>query len=297
MIFDIQRFSIHDGEGIRTVVFFKGCPLRCRWCENPESQSYEPELLYDPGKCIGCLECTRVEEGEGVSARDGKIRIIRSKIKDPELYREICPAGALRVVGEQKSVADIMEEIQKDMPFYRHSGGGVTISGGEPYGQPRLLLELLRALKQREIDTAVETSLQARWQDIEPTVALVDTFLADLKHIDPDSLRRYTGGDLELILQNFEALDRRGASLIVRVPVIPGFNDSDDVIGKIIAFAAALNNVREIDFLPYHTLGLNKYSMTGRQYDYSSRLPDWDGRLDHYTRLAEKKGLATNIGG
>ncbi len=297
MIFDIQRFSIHDGAGIRTVVFFKGCPLRCAWCENPESQSYQRELLYDPDKCIGCLECTRVERGDGISVRDGKIHIRRDKINDLEAYRDVCPAGALRVVGEQKSVEDILREIEKDLPFYRNSGGGVTISGGEPYGQPQLLLELLRALKQRDINTAVETSLQALWDDIEPTVPFVDTFLADLKHIDPDPLRKYTGGDLDQILENLKALDRKGARLIVRVPVIPAFNDSDDVIGRIIAFAATLDSVREIDFLPYHTLGLNKYSLTGREYNYSSRLPDWDGRLDRYTRMAEKKGLATNIGG
>jgi pyruvate formate lyase activating enzyme len=297
MIFDIQRFSIHDGAGIRTLVFFKGCPLHCPWCENPESQSYQSELFYDSSKCIGCLECTRVEAGDGITAQDGKIHIDREKIKDPQAYRNVCPAGALRVVGQEKSVEEILREIEKDRPFYRHSGGGVTISGGEPYGQPKLLLELLQALKQREIDTAVETSLQARWEDIEPTIDLIDTFLADLKHMDPEALRAYTGGDLDRILENFRALDRRSANLVVRVPVIPGFNDSDEVIAAIIAFSASLHNVREIDFLPYHTLGMNKYFLMGREYEYSSRLPDWDGRLDHYTRMAEQKGLITNIGG
>jgi len=297
MIFDIQRFSTHDGFGIRTIVFFKGCPLHCPWCENPESQSDQSELLYDSGKCIGCLECTRVGTDEEISVREGKIHIARDKIENLEAYRNVCPAGALRVIGENRSVADILHEIEKDLPFYKNSGGGVTVSGGEPFGQPQLLLELLQALKQREINTAVETSLQARWKDIEASLPLVDTFLADLKHIDPDPLRRYIGGDLDKITKHFKALDRHAANIIVRVPVIPGFNDSDEVIGRIIAFAASLDNVREIDFLPFHTLGINKYTLIGREYRSLARLPDWDGRLDHYTEMAEQKGLITNIGG
>lgn len=297
MIFDIQRFSTHDGSGIRTIVFFKGCPLHCPWCENPESQSYQSELLYDSGKCIGCFECTGVGTGEEISVREGKIHIVRNKIENLEAYRNVCPAGALRVIGENRNVVDILREIEKDLPFYTNSGGGVTVSGGEPFGQPQLLLELLQALKQREINTAVETSLQARWKDIEASLPLVDTFLADLKHIDPEPLLKVTGGNGEKILKHFKALDRHAANVIVRVPVVPGFNDSDEVIGRIIAFAASLDNVREIDFLPFHTLGMNKYFLIGREYRYLTRLPDWDGRLDHYTRMAEQKGLTTNIGG
>jgi pyruvate formate lyase activating enzyme len=297
MIFDIQRFSTHDGSGIRTLVFFKGCPLHCAWCENPESQSYHTELLYDPSKCIGCLECTRVgEEGE-VSAGEGKIHVDRQRIKNPEVYRYVCPANALQVVGEEKSVADILEEIEKDLPFYRNSGGGVTISGGEPFGQPKLLIELLEALDRRGIDTDVETSLQARWRDIEMSLPYVNTYLADLKHVNAEKLREYTGGNLDTILENFRALDRHGANIIVRVPVIPGFNDRDEDIGGIIAFAASLTNVREINFLPYHTLGMSKAIQIGQEYRYLTRLPDWNGRLDHYTKMAQQKGLATNIGG
>jgi pyruvate formate lyase activating enzyme len=297
MIFDIQRFSTHDGSGIRTLVFFKGCPMHCPWCENPESQSYGSELLYDPSKCIGCLECTRVEESGGISAREGKIHIDRQRIKDPEVYLDICPANALQVVGQEKSVSDILGEIEKDLPFYKNSGGGVTISGGEPFGQPKLLIQLLQALDRRGVNTNVETSLQARWRDIEKSLPYVDTYLADLKHVDREKLREYTGGDLDLILGNFRALDRHGANVVVRVPVIPGFNDGNEAIGAIIAFAASLANVREINFLPYHTLGMSKALQTGREYRYLTHLPDWDGRLDRYTRMAEQKGLTTNIGG
>jgi pyruvate formate lyase activating enzyme len=297
MIFDIQRYSTHDGSGIRTIVFFKGCPLHCPWCENPESQSYQSELLYDPGTCIGCLECTRVgKEGE-ISLREGKINIDRKSVKNPEIYRHVCPANALRVVGEETSVADILREIEKDLPFYRNSGGGVTISGGEPFAQAELLIELLQALDQRGIDTNVETSLQAPWKVIESSLPYVDTYLADLKHVDAEILYEYTGGDLDLILDNFRTLDRHGAQVVVRVPVIPGFNDSKEAIGGIISFAASLAGVREINFLPYHTLGMSKSFQIGREYRYLTRLPDWDGRLDHYTKMAQQRGLITNIGG
>jgi pyruvate formate lyase activating enzyme len=297
MIFDIQRFSIHDGRGIRTIVFFKGCPLRCAWCENPESQSYESELLYDPGRCIGCLDCTKVAKNGEISVHEGKIHIHRNKIKNPEVYRDVCPAAALRVVGTEKSVADILREIEKDLPFYRHSGGGVTVSGGEPYAQPRLLLDLLKALKQQEIDTAVETSLQARWADIETSLPYVDTFLADLKHTNPQMMRKHTGGDLSRIMKNFRELEKHRANVVVRVPVTPGFNDSLEEISRIVDFTASLTNVRKIDFLPFHNLGMSKYELIGKEYRFVKEMPDWDGRLDRYVSLAGEKGLTAVIGG
>jgi len=297
MIFDIQRFSIHDGRGIRTIVFFKGCPLRCAWCENPESQSYECELFYDPGKCIGCFECTGVGKNGEITVGKGKINIHREKIEDPEVYRDVCPAAAFRVVGANSSVADILREIEKDLPFYRHSGGGVTLSGGEPYAQPRLLLDLLKALKQREIDTAVETSLQAPWRDIEASLPYVDSFLADLKHTDPQMMRKHTGGDLTKIMKHFRELEKHRANVVVRVPVTPGFNDSLEEIRRIIDFTASLANVRKIDFLPFHNLGMSKYTLLGREYRFVKEMPDWDGRLDRYVSLAGEKGLTADIGG
>jgi pyruvate formate lyase activating enzyme len=297
MVFDIQRFSTHDGQGIRTTVFLKGCPLHCAWCENPEGQRYGAELLYDPSKCILCLECTRVGRGGEVTVEDGRLHIHRDRIGNPEIYRDVCPTGALQVVGRETSFEEVLREIRKDLPFYRKSGGGVTVSGGEPYGQPGPLLEMLRGLKSLEIHTAVETTLQAPWGHIAPTLPYVDTFLADVKHTDPGKLKEFTGGNLRLIRDNFRRLAEAGAEVVVRVPVIPGFNDSSEEIRSIVGFAACLGNVREINFLPFHVLGLGKYAMIGDRYDFLTHAPEWNGRLQSYERLAHAQGLKTNIGG
>ena len=297
MIFDIQRYSTHDGSGIRTTIFFKGCPLRCAWCENPESQSYGSELLYDSRKCIRCLECTKIAPDGRVALREGRIAIDRSRITDPDAYRDVCPANALQVVGKKYSLEEIAAEIQKDLPFYRKSGGGVTLSGGEPYGQPRLLLQLLRLLKGLEIKVAVETCLQADWEHIEASLEYVDTFLADIKHTDAEKFRAYTGGSLPVILENLKHLGRSRPELVARIPVIPRFNDSLEEIRRIIDFAASQAKVKEIHFLPFHVLGVHKYELIGRQYTFLSKVPGWEGRLEQYVRLAQARGLTANIGG
>jgi pyruvate formate lyase activating enzyme len=297
MIFDIQRFSTHDGEGIRTTVFFKGCPLRCPWCENPESQSFRAELFYDPRPCLRCGDCTRVRPEDGIDLRPGGLHIDRHRIRDPEEYREVCPSGALRVVGQALSVEQILQEIRKDLSFYRRSGGGVTLSGGEPFGQPRLALELLRALKALGVPTAVETSLQAPWPHIAPCLFYVDTFLADLKHTDAGKLEAATGAEPALIEGNFRNLERNRAPVVVRVPVIPGFNDRPEEIEAIVQFAASLTNVREIHFLPFHTLGVGKYALIDKEYRFLSRAPEGNGGTAALVRLAEDKGLTAVIGG
>jgi pyruvate formate lyase activating enzyme len=297
MIFDIQRYSTHDGSGIRTTIFFKGCPLRCAWCENPESQSYEYELLYDPKKCILCLECTKIGQDGQVTLREGRIQIERAKITDPEAYREVCPANALRVVGKKQRIEEVVEEITKDLPFYQKSGGGVTLSGGEPYGQAQLLLELLRSLKKFRIKTAVETCLQAKWEHIEPSLEYVDTFLADLKHTDPDKFKAFTGGTLPVILDNFKSLERSRSEVVARIPVIPCFNDSTEEIRSIIEFTASRSNIKEIHFLPFHVLGVHKYDLIDREYAFLRKVPGWEERLEEYVHLAQARGLTANIGG
>jgi len=297
MIFDIQRYSTHDGSGIRTTIFFKGCPLRCAWCENPESQSYASELLYDSRKCIRCLECTKIAQDGQVTLRESRIAIERARITDPDVYRGVCPANALQVVGKKYGIEEIAGEIQKDLPFYRKSGGGVTLSGGEPYGQPRLLLQLLRLLKGLKIKVAVETCLQADWEHIEASLEYVDTFLADVKHTDSEKFQAYTGGNLPVILENLKRLGRSRPELVARVPVIPRFNDSVEEIRRIIEFAASQAKAREIHFLPFHVLGVHKYELIGRQYSFLNEVPGWDGRLEQYVHLAQARGLTANIGG
>ncbi len=349
MIFNIQRFSTHDGPGIRTVVFLKGCPLHCPWCENPEGQAYREELFYDERLCIGCLDCLAVsrrgeialacstpgDDGSGParagrpagwplsspgdrSAQDGSVEdrgresgrpsadpvrrplFHRARVKAAGRYRAVCPANALTVVGEERSVEEIVAEVEKDRPFYGASGG-VTLSGGEPFAQPRFLLELARELCRRRIDVAIETSLQVPWRVIEPALPFLSLVLADLKHVDAARYHDATGGDLSEVLANFAHLQAAKVAVVVRVPVIPGFNDRE--LAAIIRHAALLRKVRELHLLPYHDLGRGKLELLGRD-DPMGDLRGTDELspcspegLAPFVKVAQAEGLTCIIGG
>ncbi len=295
MIFNIQRFSTHDGEGIRTVIFFKGCPLHCLWCSNPEGIPVGYSIMYDQRLCKEFGECMRVERRAIRKTLPG-IHIDRSKITLPEQLKDICPSKALTVVGEEKSVAELVEEIEKDLPFYRDHGG-VTLSGGEPLFQdPEILIPLLEELQKRNIPVNVETSLHVPWKNINACIDLVNTFLVDIKHIDKEKFTRFTRGDLRLVLANFKKLSAAGASIIVRIPVIPGFNHTRKEMYRIIDFVYS-QDTKEIHFLPYHTLGTEKYKMLGLPYLFGHRTPVKDPEVYPYVEYAEKKGFLTKIGG
>lgn len=296
MIFDIQRFSTHDGAGIRTTVFFKGCPLRCPWCENPESQSSARELGYDARRCIGCLECVHhARDGEIAPGPHG-VSIDRARIQDPSVFEGVCPSGALSVMGRDVSVADVIREISKDLPFYRTSGGGVTISGGEPFAQPAFLRALLEELDRMGLRATVETCLQAAWPRIEESLPFIEQLLADVKHVDPRKLKDVTGGDFSVIGENLRRLAQRGASVIARVPVIPGFNDSLAEMTDIVDFAASLGNVTEIHFLPYHALGAGKYRLLGRDYGCAAQAVSEED-FEPYRAIALGRGMTAITGG
>jgi len=179
MIFDIQRYAIHDGGGIRTLIFFKGCTLRCAWCDNPESQSINYDIMWDKKICMRCGNCAAISDGNEIEFTKEGPNIHRNMIKNYPPYKAICPTGALSIVGNNLKVDEILKEIKKDLPFYRKSSGGVTISGGEPFMQPDLLVQLLSELKNLEINTAIETSLHTGWENIEKAIPFIDTFLAD----------------------------------------------------------------------------------------------------------------------
>ncbi len=296
MIFDIQRFSTHDGAGIRTIVFFKGCSLRCVWCENPESQSGGYELAYDERKCIGCLDCMKVSIDGEIDLKNGRPRLHRDRVDNPGKFTGICPSGALTVIGREMSVGEIVSEIEKDVPFFRKSGGGVTLSGGEPYAQPAFLLDLLRALAGIGVMAAVETCLNAPWPAIQASLPYVETFLADLKHVDAEKLKAHTGGNFALILENFLKLEDAGASVVVRVPLVPGFNDSPSEVRDIVDLAASFRNVHAIHFLPFHTLGVGKYRLIGKEYRHRAEpVPSFD--VSPYLELARTRGLEATVGG
>ena len=293
-VFNIQRFSIHDGTGVRTNIFFKGCPLHCSWCNNPESIDPAPSIMFDERICHQFGECLTVGKGE-IIVENGKLVINRDIITDTGIYNNICPSKALIVSGQQKSISQIIQEIEKDIPFYNMSDGGVTLTGGEPLSQGPELKELIIQLKNRGINVTAETSLHLPWEIIENYVSLIDLFLADLKHLDKDKFFRFTGGDATLVMGNFEKLDSTGSKYIIRVPVIPGFNFSSAELFSIIDFAAQLKNASEINFIPFHTLAKEKYLMLGKEYLFGNHRNIEKTELKPFTEYAEKRGLISKI--
>ncbi|MFN8258383.1 MAG: glycyl-radical enzyme activating protein [Bacteroidales bacterium] len=295
MIFNIQRFSLHDGNGIRTIIFFKGCPLRCLWCSNPESQSFGPEIMYNEKFCRNFNDCLFIDKA-AVQIVDENIRIYRSKIKNYDEYRNVCVSKALTVSGEDKTADELMEEIEKDLLFYKN-GGGVTFSGGEPLSQGKDLDSLLDKLNERNIDIAVETCLNVPWSKIERCIGKVGTFLADIKHTDKEKLKSYTIADYQLIMENLELLMERNCNVIARVPVIPGFNHTQDEMVQIIDTISGFKGIHEVDFLPYHSLGNEKYRLLGRENPFENIPMVKDEEITEYISYAQSRGLKAKTGG
>lgn len=293
-VFNIQRYSIHDGTGVRTNIFFKGCPLRCSWCNNPESIDPAPSIMFDERICHRFGECLK-PGNTGILIENEKLKISRNLISDTSLYNEICPSKALIVSGREMTILQILQEIEKDIPFYKMSGGGVTLTGGEPLSQGPELTDLIIQLKNIGIHVSVETSLHLPWEIIETYTGLIDMFLADLKHLDNDKFSKYTGGNAKLVTDNFKKLDETGRKFIVRVPVIPGFNFSHTELSAIIDFAAGLKNASEINFIPFHSLAKEKYLMLGKEYTFGNRRNIKKTELRPFAEYAERKGLISKI--
>lgn len=299
MIFNIQRYSTHDGPGIRTVVFLKGCSLGCRWCQNPESRSRTADLLYDARLCLdGCDLCQQAAPEVITRKLDGLI-IHRERLTDDHYARlhECCPTTALTVCGEEKPVEEIMATVLRDKPFYDRSGGGVTLSGGEPFMNPELAQQLLRASHEAGIHTAVETCLHVPWKYVAPSLPWVDLFLADLKHVNEAIFNQWTDGSALRVLDNLQRVAQAGKKIIIRVPLIQGFNADEAAITAITDFAADRLKVEEIHFLPYHTLGMNKYQLLSQPYtapDKPLAAPELLAFAQHY---AQSKGLTATLRG
>ncbi|MDU2918160.1 MAG: glycyl-radical enzyme activating protein [Klebsiella quasipneumoniae] len=299
MIFNIQRYSTHDGPGIRTVVFLKGCSLGCRWCQNPESRARSEDLLYDSRLCLaGCELCQQAAPAVITRTLDGLI-IHRQNVNDSHIaaLRDCCPTTALTVCGEEKSVEEIMATVLRDKPFYDRSGGGITLSGGEPFMNPTLAQALFEASHQAGIHTAVETCLHVPWKYIEPALPFVDLFLADLKHVDEAVFRQWTDGSARRVLDNLQRLAQAGKNMIIRVPLIQGFNASEADITAITDFAADRLQVSEIHFLPYHTLGMNKYQLLSQPYTAPDKPLDAPELLAFAQDYARSKGLTAILRG
>ena len=296
MIFNIQRFSTHDGDGIRTIVFYKGCPLRCLWCSNPEGQSFGYDVMYDKKICRNFGNCLSADGKTITRIENNGIQINRELLTESEKLRDICPSKALTVSGESKSVEELLIEIGKDTPFYREDGG-VTLSGGEPLSQGEDLTALLQELNSRNINVNMETSLHVQWDKLDRCIGLVDTFLVDLKHTDKNKFSMYVEGDASLVMDNLTKLTDTDAHVIVRIPVIPGFNHSINEMNRMIDFVSSLKSVHEIHFLPYHTFGIEKYNMLGMDYTFSLNDQVQDSEIEPYIEYAQSKGLQTKIGG
>ena len=252
-IFDIQKFSVHDGPGIRTIVFLKGCFLRCRWCCNPESQRYE--------------------------------------------FEQMNSGGSVKTIGRDVTVREVMEEVLKDRVYYRRSGGGLTLSGGEALRQPEFAAALLRGAKESGINTALESTGCAPFETIRLLLPWLDLYLMDIKHIDSDKHKEFTGRSNDLILENALKIAKEAERLIVRVPVIPTFNDTPGEIADIARFASTLPGVEQIHLLPYHRMGQDKYQGLGREYLMGNLTPPSGERMEQLRKAASEFGLQAQIGG
>ncbi len=295
-IFDIQRFSIHDGPGIRTTVFLKGCPLRCLWCHNPESQERKPEIFFSLEKCIGCRACEQAcLHGNHVFAEEGQHIFRRNVCEACGTCVTECFTGALEVVGKEANAEEIIAEIEKDLPFYQKSGGGMTLSGGEPMMQFALTRDLLRTARERGIHTCIETCGFAPLDRYKEILPLVDLVLYDVKETDPVRHKEFTGVDNRLIIENLRAIDTTGMPIILRCPVVPGLNDRSDHFRAVGELSGSLTNVLEIDVLPYHPLGESKNLRLGKQSPLGivsvpekDRSRAWVEEIQSWTRVPVK---------
>ena len=295
-IFDIQRFSVHDGPGIRTLVFLKGCSLRCEWCSNPESQQFTPEVLFDPARCIACENCLTLCPHGALHKEGERLLFEKEKCKNCGECVEKCYAEARVLKGRKMTVEEVVEEVLKDEPFYSNSGGGVTLSGGEPLDQPDFAASILKSCKKLALHTAIETAGHVPWSNFEKIIPFTDLFLFDVKHTDSEKMKLYTKADINRIIKNLEKLTPEAKQVIVRIPVIPEFNDTPEEIQMIARLAKGLD-IRELHLLPYHRYGQGKYRLMSRKYGFNGPDRVEEKRIQALKETAALEGLTVQVGG
>jgi len=302
LVFDIQRYSINDGPGIRTVVFLKGCSLNCIWCANPESIKQESELLMLPEKCIGCKRCVNICPKRAIS-----IDKIGGIITDSDLCdlcgkcTDVCPTEARILYGNKMTAEEVLKVVSRDIPFYRNSGGGVTISGGEPGMQPDFVETLIKFLDDRGIRTAIETNGYMNEKVFSRLIAGVDLVLFDFKHIDPRKHLKYTGKDNKMIVKNLKSIslaihdDQARPELIIRIPLIPKHNTELDKLQETASFLESLRAVKEVHLLPYHRLGVLKYKRIGLKYSLEDLGVMSKTEAKKFKKIFQEQGLTVKI--
>lgn len=296
IVFNIQRFSVHDGPGIRTVVFLKGCSLRCMWCSNPESLSRGEELGFYPSRCIGIDKCqaclNAAPDRSALVVEDNKVTGLDAD--NPRAYfgcAEACPTGALKTWGRRMTVREVMQEVLADREFYAESGGGLTLSGGEALVQHAFALELLKAARSEGLNTCVETALNYSLHVLDAVLPFIDLALCDLKHMDTNAHKRFTGVGNERILQNLRKVVESGTPVVIRIPVVPGYNGTEANLRASARFIAdeLKGRVNQVQLLPYHRLGVEKYASLGMKYPMAGfatpSRKEWESNLRGFAEM------------
>lgn len=266
LVFDIQKFALHDGPGIRTTVFLKGCPLNCVCCCNPESQNFQPQLSFDISKCNGCMKCIDICPVNAILIDETKIKVDFSVCTACGKCVDECPDSAFRIYGNEMTAQQVLEEVVKDKNYFENSGGGITLSGGEVMAQIDFAIEILQLAKSQNIHTIIETSGYSKTENFKNVLPFVDLFLFDYKHTDKQLHKKYTGAELTLILENLELLYQQNASILLRCLIIPGINDNQTHFQGICNISHTYPDLKGIEILSYHNFGASKYTKTGKKY-------------------------------
>nr|WP_317282800.1 trans-4-hydroxy-L-proline dehydratase activase [uncultured Sellimonas sp.] len=300
LVTNIQKYSIHDGDGIRTSVFFKGCPLKCVWCHNPETQKYTNQLLTDDTKCTGCGYCVQACPQHAIRIKDGK------SVTDKEICSicgkctNVCPLNIREMSGKEYEIKDLVKELKKDEMFYEESGGGVTLSGGEVMAMDMDYIEkLVKTLYRSGISVTIDTCGYAPYENYKRILPFVDTFLYDVKVMDPQKHQQYIGADNKLILENLEKLSKDGARIYIRIPTVKEVNGTDEDMKEIIDFLLEKNiQVAQVNLLPYHNTGSSKYARLGKVYEGTELSAPSKEEMEHFKELFKQYGFHnTKIGG
>jgi pyruvate formate lyase activating enzyme len=299
-VFKIERFAFHDGPGIRTVVFMKGCPLRCVWCSTPHSQLPSPEVLYYEDRCTHCGTCAEICHAGAIGeSSSGRLTTDRSLCDGCGVCAEACVAGARRITGKETTVAQVLDEVEKDSRFYRNSGGGITLSGGEPTMQPDFSREILKGCRERSTHTTVETCGYAKWDALDDMLHDLDLLYVDVKHMSATVHERLTTKSNVPILENVRraAASHPEVAMIIRVPVVPGMNDSEENIRETAQFVHQLGTDAKMELLPYHRLGIPNYAVLSRRYQLPDLQPPSEDRLRALVETVRSCGVAVETEG